>query len=598
MGKSLCKNVAGFAKKYLLSSFHSTILLLYLPIIILCLAMTGWISYHLSSNQIQENAYNNIRDTVFQTKNYLDNRLYDIFEQLVSLSNNSTILSITSRDPFYIEPTDYIQVNKQISQIYSTYNSLLDSIFVNFHNGDFVLLKCDYPIRGVYFSYEEYRRRFTGNREGYHWRNLHRDDIFQVNNNEVVSIFKLIGQRGSDVNGILLFNLRKSFFEKVLSKSLLGKNGYLILVSPDGYMLSKQVEREYQLNNKGLNYLRNIKQKSGKLEFQKPNGKRMVIIYDTLSLNNWKIAAVFPKEEILKNVSYIKYTTVVVIICLIIIASLLANVFSKYATRPISLLVNDMKKFYKDKLGMQSDISTLREINILQKGIQELMKHVDNLMEQIKQEQEKKRKLEFAVMHAQINPHFLYNTLYSIKSLCDMGMNQEAGLMITALSNFFRISISKGQEIISIEEEIEHIRSYLFIQEMRYGDNFSYEIQVDSNILSSQIIKLTLQPLVENAIYHGVKQKREKGFILVKGYHINDTVYFEIIDNGMGMKPDSVKEIMNTLNNKGANKTLGIGLRSVHERIQLHYGTSYGVSIESEFGKGTKVTVAIPMLKI
>ncbi|BDG36118.1 sensor histidine kinase [Saccharococcus caldoxylosilyticus] len=583
-------------KRYLFSSFQSTILLLYLPIIILCLAITGWISYHLSSKQIEENAYKNVRDTVFQTRNYLDNRLHDIFEQLISLSNNSSILSIMSRDPFYTEPDDYVQVNKQISQIYSTYNSLLDSVFVNFHNGDFVLLKCDVSPRRIDFSYEEYRKRFKGNREGYYWRNLHRDDI--LNSNEVVSVFKLIGQNTSSIHGILLFNLRKDFFEKVLSKSLLGENGYLILISPDGHMLSKQVNAKYQLTSKWIDYLRNIEEKSGRMEFKKQDEAKMIVIYDTLSINNWKVAAVFPEEGMLKNVNYIKYTTVVVIISLIIVASLLANVFSEYAARPISLLAHDMRRFYKDRLGMPTDISTLREIHILQKGIQELMKHIDNLMEQIKKEQEKKRKLEFAVMHAQINPHFLYNTLYSIKSLCDMGMNREASLMISALSNFFRISISKGQEFISIEEEIEHIKSYLFIQEMRYGDNFSYEIDVDQNILSSRIIKLTLQPLVENAIYHGVKQKRGKGTILVKGYYINDTIYFEVIDNGVGMEADKVKEIMAALNNKEENAALGIGLRSVHERIQLHYGPSYGINIESELGKGTKVTVTVPVAKV
>ncbi|OQP12860.1 cache domain-containing protein, partial [Geobacillus zalihae] len=254
-------------KRYLFSSFQSTILLLYLPIIILCLAITGWISYHLSSKQIEENAYKNVRDTVFQTRNYLDNRLHDIFEQLISLSNNSSILSIMSRDPFYTEPDDYVQVNKQISQIYSTYNSLLDSVFVNFHNGDFVLLKCDVSPRRIDFSYEEYRKRFKGNREGYYWRNLHRDDI--LNSNEVVSVFKLIGQNTSSIHGIILFNLRKDFFEKVLSKSLLGENGYLILISPDGHMLSKQVNAKYQLTSKWIDYLRNIEEKSGRMEFKK-----------------------------------------------------------------------------------------------------------------------------------------------------------------------------------------------------------------------------------------------------------------------------------------------------------------------------------------
>jgi two-component system sensor histidine kinase YesM len=220
-------------------------------------------------------------------------------------------------------------------------------------------------------------------------------------------------------------------------------------------------------------------------------------------------------------------------------------------------------------------------------------------MEQIRLEQEEKRQLELAIMHAQINPHFLYNTMYSIKGLCDMGLNKDASQMITALSNFFRIGISKGKEIISIQEEMEHIQHYLFIQEMRYGDDFSYEIAVDEEILSYNIIKLSLQPLIENAIYHGVKRKRGLGKITIKGYQTEDTIHLEVIDNGNGIESYKLQEILQEIeaSYQEKKKYLGIGLKSVNERIKIHFGNNFGLTIVSEPGSGTVVSITIPKTK-
>ena len=180
-----------------------------------------------------------------------------------------------------------------------------------------------------------------------------------------------------------------------------------------------------------------------------------------------------------------------------------------------------------------------------------------------------------------------------------MGLNKDASQMISALSSFFRIGISKGKEIISIHDEIEHIQHYLFIQEMRYGDDFFYEIDVGEEILSYNIIKLSLQPLIENAIYHGVKQKRGQGKITIKGYIFGDTIHLEVADNGNGMEPQKLQDILLDLESsyQDKKKYLGIGLKSVNERIKIHFGNEYGLTIASELGKGTVISITIPKTK-
>lgn len=581
--------------KYLFSSFKTTILSLFLPIIIIFIMIMGFVSYTLASGQLQENAYKNISDTVFQTKGYLDNQLSDIFEQLVALTNHPDTLSIIAKDSKDINPTDYIRMDSHLNRIFS-YNPIIESMLVYFHNGDFVLSKGHDIWVKENFSYDEYRTQYQGNHEEFYWRNLHPDDIFSRPNqgNGVVSVFKMIGNEESQAKGILLFNIREDFFKKVMNDSLIGENGYLVLASQDGYMTFKQVDQKYQLNEEVLNHLQKMNKENGRFEFQKPNGNKMIVAYDTIGVNRWKVAAVFPEEDILKRVNYIKLVTLSVIILLIAVAVPLASLLARYITRPISYLANHMKIIQKGNLDVKLDVTGASEIGILYKGIRDLVVRVNILLDQIRKEQETKRQLELAVMQAQINPHFLYNTLYSIKGLCDMNLNQDASSMVTALSNYFRISISRGQEIISVQDETEHIRNYLFIQEMRYGDDFTYDLDIDPQISGYSIIKLTLQPLVENAIYHGVKQTRGIGHIQVKGYAIENNLCFEVRDNGAGMSHERLDEIRLALKNKDSQK-IGFGVRSVHERIQIHYGKDYGLTIDSEPGQGTVVKVLIPI---
>ncbi|WP_121611298.1 sensor histidine kinase [Mesobacillus foraminis] len=581
-------------RKYFLFSFRSTIISLFLPVMIFFIAITGFLSYRVAVTQLEENAFKNIEDTVFQTKGYLENRLSDVFEQLVAFSNDPRTLSIINSEQFEADPEDYIEMNSFLKTIHLNYNSIIESIYVDMNHGAFTLYQSQYPTKIKEFPYKEYEDLYKGNDEGFYWHNVHKDDIFK-SESKVVSVFKLVGNQASDASGVLLFNLRNDFFEKVLNKSLIGEHGYIALVSPDGTLNSKDMADEYLLNEDNLKYLKDLKEDSGRYEFQSDDGRKMMVIYETIGINKWKVAAVFSTDEIVEKADYIKYITLIVILVLVGIAILIANFFARYISSPVSTLVEQSKSINENNLTMNYNHNGPREIEILNNAMEDLLTRVNHLLDQIKLEQEEKRQLEFAILHSQINPHFLYNTLYSIKGLCDMGLNGEASSMITALSNFFRISISKGKEIISLEEEITHIRNYLVIQEMRYGDDFSYQIEMDEKILNWEIVKLTLQPLIENAIYHGVKLKRGKGIIAVKGYEKGETIVLEVMDNGGGISKERLAEIRVELEKPSEHSSsIGIGLKSVHERISMHFGSPYGLVLESEEGKGTKNTVIIP----
>lgn len=237
------------------------------------------------------------------------------------------------------------------------------------------------------------------------------------------------------------------------------------------------------------------------------------------------------------------------------------------------------------------------EIEVLNKSFNQMVEKIGNLVENIHTEELNLRAAELRVLQEQINPHFLYNTLDNIIWLAESKKTDEVVMMVSSLSTFFRTSLSKGREFVSVKEETEHIRSYLEIQQFRYRDILDYEIAIPEEYYGYEVIKLTLQPLVENALYHGIKNKRGKGHITVSAERCADVLIFKVKDNGIGMDKQRLTEVCAMLKEDGNTKKEndGFGLFNVNQRIQLHYGTEYGLKVQSTYGEETEVWVRIPV---
>lgn len=220
-------------------------------------------------------------------------------------------------------------------------------------------------------------------------------------------------------------------------------------------------------------------------------------------------------------------------------------------------------------------------------------------MENIKTEQQNLRNTELKLLQAQINPHFLYNTLDTIIWQAEAGKNEEVVQMVTSLSDFFRTSLSEGRDYITVKEEISHIRSYLKIQRFRYRDILEYEINVPEEFYVYSILKLTLQPLIENALYHGIKNKRGVGKITISAETADGDLIFLVADNGIGMKEEQLGRLIHKVKDKRNNvqESGGFGLANVEERIRLNYGEEYGLDFKSCYGIGTEVMVKIKAQK-
>ena len=231
------------------------------------------------------------------------------------------------------------------------------------------------------------------------------------------------------------------------------------------------------------------------------------------------------------------------------------------------------------------------EVNRLSDSFEHLVKRIQQLMEEVKNEENTLRKTELKALQAQINPHFLYNTLDSISWMCEEGKTEEAVLMVNALAKLFRISISGGQEIIPIDKEIQHAECYLQIQKFRYTNQFDYEFDVDESCKEYLCNKITLQPMIENALYHGLNMIDE-GHIRIGIHEAGDEIIMTVEDNGVGMTEEQVADLFK---NDGTDRH-GIGVKNVNDRIKIYFGDKYGISVESELDVGTRVIIRIPKI--
>ncbi len=294
-------------------------------------------------------------------------------------------------------------------------------------------------------------------------------------------------------------------------------------------------------------------------------------------------------------------SNMIVIIGVVTVASLLLLYVLLYQSRklsrrlvePIDRICERLEAIGKGSLLVCEPIQAdVKEVQLLSDGIENMVGRLKGQIEMNAEQEKQRRRTELALLQAQINPHFLYNTLDTIIWLIESREIGEAVKMVGSLSNFFRFSLSRGQNIITIAEEEQHIRSYLEIQQMRYRDLMEYHIDIPANLEGYILPKLTLQPLVENALYHGIKNKRRKGSIRVTGSIQEERLVLEVADDGAGIPPERLQEMRASLTD---GKREGFGLRAVHQRIQILFGGDYGLTLESKKDAGTRVTVTLPM---
>ena len=325
-------------------------------------------------------------------------------------------------------------------------------------------------------------------------------------------------------------------------------------------------------------------------------GSKRSVIVKTVGYTGWKIVSVIPNENLYVNYEELSYITVIIFTITILLILLGNIIISGIVTDPIRRLDDSLK--YLEGGSMDEEaiyFGGSHEIRHLSTTIKSMVVKMRKLMDDWLKEQEEKTKSELDALQSQINPHFLYNTLDSVVWMIESERYKEAIAMITSLASLFRISLSKGNTIITIKDELTHAANYLSIQKVRFKNKFDARFEIDPAIEDCMTIKLIIQPLIENAIYYGVNPMDEDGLITIRGYEKDEDIFIEVIDNGMGMPAPVVEKLLThkkTTNSKGS----GIGLWNVNQRIRLYFKGDYGLSIASEPDEGTKVTIHLPKI--
>ena len=395
-----------------------------------------------------------------------------------------------------------------------------------------------------------------------------------------------------DSDGVVFIDLNYSAISELCTQNSVGTKGYVFILDQDGNIVyhPQQQQLYNELQTENISLIMNAKTDvvtAGKGDDEK------IYALSHSETTGWTIVGCMNMSELLKNSRKARSIYVLVALGLIAVALVISSEIARNITFPIQKLRDSMKRVQKgDFSAAEIEVYSDNEIGSLTRSFNVMTQKIQDLMAQNIQEQEQKRKIELKALQSQINPHFLYNTLDSIIWMAEGKKNEEVVLMTASLARLLRQSISIENELVTIGQEVEYVRSYLTIQKMRYKDKLEFEINVDPRITHAQIIRLVLQPIVENAIYHGLKYKESKGMLKVHGYELGERIIIDITDDGVGMDEETLKHIYDK--HKVNYHSNGVGVYNVQQRLVLYYGKEYGIIYHSEKGKGTTATVVIP----
>jgi len=418
-----------------------------------------------------------------------------------------------------------------------------------------------------------------------HYRNYSAEDIVSV-------VRAVTDPETGEVLGVICADMLTDVIEERIRDLTLGKSGYVFVLDDEGGIVYAPVNRTvYRIRPEWL--------ENGPA-LHKIGDETVQLLYAHSDATGWGAIGVFRSGEVLEPVLTLRRYTLFVALVAILLATATALSFSSSFTDPISRLRRLMGEAEHGNLNVEFDtVRSSGEVRQLGDSFNNMMDRIRDLLHLVYVEQRDKREAEIRTLQAQIKPHFLYNTLDTIRWMAEEYQAREIVQLVGALTRLFRIGLSRGREVIPLSEELEHVRCYLYIQKVRYEEKLDYEIDAAEDTLDLPVNKLILQPLVENAIYHGIKQKRGAGRIRIEARRVGDRLVMKVIDDGAGMSEAKLKLINEALSaptGADISRGYGYGVFNVNDRIRLSHGENYGLNYSVNDMGGITVTITCPAL--
>ena len=574
-------------------SIQVTILISFTVVALVCMLGMGIALYERflvrSERMLTESAQLTLDQTVLNLEVYLRNmrRMSDaIYYNVIKDQDMNVSSPIEQMDFLYEANKDYLTS----LALYTEEGELLSASPVGVEKP------------GVDVTEQNWFKRALSRPENLHFSLPHVQNIFVDDPTFryywVISLSRAVelGGRGVPEQGVLLVDMNYAVIEQMMEGVNDNTNkSYVYLCDSLGNIIYHPMLMQIAAGLYNENSAAAASYDDGSIK-EKFMGDNRIVTVKTMSYTGWKLVSVIPGSNPYYGMKDIRYFVIMVLSITLLAMLILNRMVANRVTRPITMLNNSIMEIEMGRSDPAVYIGGPSEIEHLGRTLKSSYEQIERLMKDMVESQEEKRKSELDALQSQINPHFLYNTLDSIGWMIEGEKYDDAVFMITQLASLFRVSLSGGKTIIPIEDEIRHAGNYMNIQKVRFKDAFTVTFDIDERIKNLCTVKLIVQPILENAVYYGVKDM-EDGEISVRGFLGDDgDVYIRVSDNGFGMSGEETALLL-TDNSRVRKKGSGVGLINVQRRIQLRFGQQYGLVIESEPDEGTSVTIHLPAIE-
>lgn len=576
-------------------SIQSTMMLSFSGLMAVAVLIFLMIALNFTSQTIYENS-NNYTSQIVRQVNYDIDAYIDYMENISSVMAKSGDISLY----LFEEEQSEEDIEEERERILTQFNTIMESrediynVAAVAENGRYIMNRGEEDLTPyIDIRKLDWYQAAMESPTGIAVSSSHVQNAIKSSYKWVITLSRvLVNNRTGAKEGLFFIDLNYSAISDLCNNNTIGNKGYIFVLDDKGNVI---YHPKQQLMYGGLHteHIEEIMACEKDSLTVRDGTERKLYTLSRSQKTGWTVVGAAYTSELLKKNKQARMLYILAAAILILAVFAISNILSREITKPLRRLSESMSRVEKGEFDRANvDVTMENEIGSLGKSYNLMTERIHTLMEQNVYEQKQKRKSELKALQAQINPHFLYNTLDSIIWMSEAGQSDEVVEMTSALAKLLRQSISNDHEQVELGQEMEYVKNYLTIQKMRYQDKLEYTIEVDPQVRHVMIVKLVLQPIVENAIYHGIKYKGSKGTLRIRAFAESEDVCIVIEDNGIGMDDTALNIIFDET--QKIHKQNGVGVPNVQKRLKLYYGDKYGITYESKVGIGTRATIRIP----
>lgn len=601
--------IISFVSKYFRNiSLQKKLAISYFLLIFFPLVIVGLFAYNISAFSVKNEVTRYISEVLQQVNDNIDNSIYELDRMASILSVDKTIQKILDKPkerPQQDIFNDDSIIDENINSLIN-FRTNIEGLYLFSYNGEVYQYKGVNNSIRLDYTFTSARWYITMKSLGVNKLLLptHTQDqvLTSGQKKKVFSYVSEIKDFDTDKSlGNVLIDVNTDVIKKIWNKLNTRKSIELLIVDNNKTIIYHTREDMISTQFRS-NYISKIlKARNGSITTM-INNKPALVTFNTSHLTNWTVISIIPISILYRDITNISYVIILAVAVCMMLSFFIALLISRSITIPIFELRRMMKVAESGQFGINAPVKSNDEIGALSSSFNNMIGKINSLIQTVYETKILKKEAELNALQSQINPHFLYNTFQTIDIIAENEGIDEISLICRSLSNMFRYSISRGKEFVPLSSELEHIKNYIYIQKLRFKDRFEVIYEIEEKLMNYRVIKLILQPIVENALLHGIESKKGKCLIKLTAKVVDEILLISVEDTGVGMDENQLRAIRESLNEEiihaeinGMNKK-SIGMKNVYARIKLYFGENYGIAIDSTLNVGTRITISIPAI--